>query len=371
MQENTTERFAGLDLLRGIAAVSVLLMHCWTTPSTWPQPLPNLLPRAYLAVDLFFVLSGFVIAHAYDARLGSRAQLKQYCAARLIRLYPFYLAATLIAAAEMFAAAWIGHNADPNITTGHLSRSLGSALLFLPTPSRWSVWPPFLFPLVFTAWSLLWELLVNLLYGLGGPAFRGFKLAQPIALGGFGICAALFLFGSAEPGGYWDGWGVGGVRALFSFFVGVALLRLRTHRRAPSTPLPILGLALLLAFVPEGSSAVYDFACITLLFPLLVWLGANARMGPRVGSFALLAGYLSYPVYLLQSPLLWLLPPLAVRLSAIVPAGYLREAFILLYPCVIIAAAWLIARRFDSPVRSWLSRKFLARPAILSAQSAP
>jgi len=89
LRENTRDRFAGLDLLRGIAAVAVLLMHCWTTPSSWPQASPNLLPRAYLAVDLFFVLSGFVITHAYGQRLGSAAELRRYCLARLIRLILF------------------------------------------------------------------------------------------------------------------------------------------------------------------------------------------------------------------------------------------------------------------------------------------
>jgi len=369
--QETTERFAGLDLLRGVAAVSVLLMHCWTTPSSWPQPLPNLLPRAYLAVDLFFVLSGFVLAHAYGHRLGSPAQLRQYCLARVIRLYPFYLAATLIAAAEMFAALAFGHSADPDITSGRLSTSLATALLFLPAPSGWSVWTPFLFPLVFTAWSLLWELLVNLLYGLGGWRFRGIALALPIVLGGLGLCAAVYIFGSAEPGGYWHGWWVGGARALFSFFVGVTLFQLKKRQPAPSIPLPILATALLLAFVPGGGGGIYDLACILTLFPFLVWFGAEARMGPRLRAFSRLAGYLSYPIYLLQAPLLWALPPLAVRLSSVVPAGMLREVVVLAYPGAIITAAWFIARWFDSPVRDWLARRFLRRPAVLGAQSAP
>lgn len=362
MRENTTKRFAGLDLLRGVAAVAVLLMHCWTTPSSWPQAWPNLLPRAYLAVDLFFVLSGFVITHAYDQRLGSAAQLKRFCAARLIRLYPLYLAAIAIAAVEMLVAVRIGHGTDPNVTSGRLSASLATALLFLPTPQNWSVWPPFLFPLAFTAWTLLWELLVNLLYGLGGHRFRGVRLAAPIVLGGLSLCAALYIFGSAQVGGYWQGAWVGSVRALFSFFVGVALFRFREQRRAPSIPLPILATALLLAFVPAGGGAIYDFACIALLFPLLVWFGAEAGMSARLRDFSLAAGFLSYPVYLLHAPLLWALPPLAVRLSGFVPAGELRRVAVQLYPCAIVALAWLVARWFDLPAREWLRRRLLDGP---------
>ena len=359
LRENTTNRFAGLDLLRGIAAVAVLLVHCWTTPSLWPQASPNLLPRAYLAVDLFFVLSGFVITHAYDHRLASATQLRRFCAARMIRLYPFYFAALAVAAAEMLMAVRIGQGADPNVTSGHLSASFATALLFLPTPQSWSVWPPFLFPLAFTAWTLLWELLVNLLYGLGGPRFRGIWLAAPVLLGGVGLCAALYIFGSADGGGYWQGAWVGAARALFSFFVGVALFRLRERLRAPSIPLPILAIALVLAFVPARGSAIYDFACIGFLFPFLVWLGAEASMSAPLRAFSLFAGFLSYPVYLLQAPLLWALPPLAVRLSSFVPAGEIRQIAVQLYPCAIIAAAWLIARWFDQPVRAWLRRRWL------------
>jgi peptidoglycan/LPS O-acetylase OafA/YrhL len=372
LRENTTHRFAGLDLLRGIAAVAVLLMHCWTTPSSWPQASPNLLPRAYLAVDLFFVLSGFVIAHAYGQRLGSAAEVRRYCLARLIRLYPFYLAAVVIAAAEMLLAVRAGHGADPNVTSGHLSASFATALLFLPTPQSWSVWPPLLFPLAFTAWTLLWELLVNLLYGFGGPRFRGLWLAAPVLLGGAGLCATLYVFGSADAGGYWQGAWVGGVRALFSFLVGVALFRIRDRFRTPSIPLPILAIALLLAFVPARGGAMYDFACIAFLFPLLVWLGAEASMSARLRDVSLFAGFLSYPVYLLQAPLLWALPPLAVRLSSFVPPGELRQIAVQLYPCAIIAAAWLVARWFDQPVREWLRQRLLdaSRHSMPDAPSA-
>jgi peptidoglycan/LPS O-acetylase OafA/YrhL len=94
-------------------------------------------------------------------------------------------------------------------------------------------------------------------------------------------------------------------------------------------------------------------------------------MGLRLCRFSLWAGYLSYPVYLLQAPLLWAFAPLTVRLSSVVLAPAMREAAAQLYPCLVILVSWLIARRFDSPVRDWLSRRFLHRPAVLAAQSAP
>ena len=59
MNEGSVTRFDTLDLLRGVAATAVVTLHFSNIFGT-----PELLPHAYLAVDLFFVLSGFVIAHA-------------------------------------------------------------------------------------------------------------------------------------------------------------------------------------------------------------------------------------------------------------------------------------------------------------------
>jgi len=373
LKDNTPERFAGLDLLRGVAALSVLLIHSWPMPfSAWQPAFDNPFPRAYLAVDLFFVLSGFVIAHAYRARLGSPAQLKQYCLARLIRLYPLYCAATLLAVLEMLASLLLGHGVDPRITPGHLGASFATAVLFLPTPRSWSVWPQLLFPLAFTAWSLFWELLVNLLYGLAAPRLGGLRSCVPLVVGALLLGLAVISHGSADLGGFWPGaWG-GGARALFSFFAGGALFELRSSHRAPWIPALLLVLMVLLVMVPgRFGGEIYDLVCIVLLFPLLVWLGAEAAMGRRVRSAAILAGYLSYPVYLLQGPLLWAFPPVSARLNWAFSSNLAREVAVQIYPAIIVACSWAIARGFDSPIRNWLQHRFLKKPPQLGAQSAP
>jgi peptidoglycan/LPS O-acetylase OafA/YrhL len=373
LQGERTERFAGLDLLRGIAALAVLLIHSWSLPfSSWRPLFLNPFPRAYLAVDLFFVLSGFVLAHAYHHRLASRDQLKQYCLARFIRLYPLYCATILMAAAEMLAVLWFGHGADPRITAHNLLVSFSTAIFFLPTPDRWSVAPPLLFPLAFTAWSLFWELLVNLLYGLTASRLGEFRLLVPLAIGALLLGIAVAGHGRADLGGFWPGAWHGGARALFSFFAGVAVFRLRKKARAPSVPAPILVLALLLAMIPASfGGGVYDLACVALLFPLLVWMGAEATMGPRLRFLALLAGYLSYPVYLLQGPLLWAFPPLSVRLQRALPSELYRQIALQICPAVVVGFSWIVAKAFDSPVREWLRRRFLHHPANPRAQTVP
>lgn len=363
LQANRSERLAGLDLLRGVAAFGVLVLHLhWTSPNE------VLLPKGYLAVDLFFVLSGFVIAYSYEHRLGSPAQFKGFCLARLIRLYPLYLLASLLSAAILLAALLFGRGADVNLTGTNWAASLTTALLFLPTPSAWSVEPTSLFPLVFPAWSLFWELLINILYGAVSVRLRwlGFLILMSIGIGG--ILASMQTYGSAG-GVTWDGGWVGAARALFSFFGGVLLFRFHRRWRAPKVPALLLAVVLLLAFVPGRFGWAYDLVCIVALFPLLVWFGADAQMGPGTRKAGSLAGFVSFPVYLLQAPLLLCFAAVLVRAEVLFPTpGWIVVG---VEAATVLGVSWAIARWIDSPVRQRLRAilgREVPRPA---AQTAP
>ncbi|KJC50888.1 hypothetical protein UB31_11670 [Bradyrhizobium sp. LTSP849] len=96
------EHFLTLDGLRGLAAFGVLLFH-----RRWLVPGGHFLDHAYLAVDFFFGLSGFVIAYAYGARLRDRSiSFLGFLAVRVIRLYPLLILAGALAAT---ASALDGH----------------------------------------------------------------------------------------------------------------------------------------------------------------------------------------------------------------------------------------------------------------------
>lgn len=359
------ERLSGLDLLRGIAALAVLTLHL-----PWPSDFPSPLPRGYLAVDLFFVLSGFVIAHAYHHRLRTHSQLKQFCIARLIRLYPLYCAATLLSAALMVAYLLFGSGRTTSVTTGSTAASIATALLFLPTPPGWSVEPVTFFPLVFAAWSLFWELWVNFLYAITINYLRPLLLAVVIAVGACGIGLGIYYHSSAALGVNWLGaWG-GGARALFSFFVGVAVFRFRRRQRAPQVSALLLAGVLVFALTPQSFGGwAYDLVCIICLFPVLVWLGADALMKPRVSRAGEFLGFLSYPIYLLQAPFLLAFGPVSARLSPLLPMYTLLQP--LLYAVLVILGSWLVARRFDSPARERLRRHFAPGSPKPPAQTAP
>ena len=91
MQSSQRHVYLNLDALRGVAAISVMLYHF--SPFITDG---KVLPSSYLAVDLFFLLSGFVIAHAYDRKIESGMGFGTFLLIRLIRLYPLYLAGTLL-----------------------------------------------------------------------------------------------------------------------------------------------------------------------------------------------------------------------------------------------------------------------------------
>ena len=94
-------RYEILDGLRGVAALMVVTFHLFETYSSGPAH--QIINHGYLAVDFFFVLSGFVIGYAYDDR-WNRMTLGTFFKRRLTRLHPMVIAGTLIGASLFFFA---------------------------------------------------------------------------------------------------------------------------------------------------------------------------------------------------------------------------------------------------------------------------
>src|ERR1700754_1815377 len=99
-------RYHTLDAMRGVAALSVLLYH-------WRPQLPWILfGSGYLAVDLFFLLSGFIIAHAYDEKLAKGLGFLDFLALRLMRLCPMLAFGTAIGFALLAVQSLHGWKMD-------------------------------------------------------------------------------------------------------------------------------------------------------------------------------------------------------------------------------------------------------------------
>ncbi|WP_277600615.1 acyltransferase family protein [Altericroceibacterium xinjiangense] len=368
MQQRTSERFTGLDLLRGLAAMAILIYHFpWHAGGTQP------LPRAYLAVDVFFVLSGFVIAHSYQPRLNTGMTFRAFCLARAIRLYPLYAAATLLAAAYFLSPIVQGKEGGGTLT--EWIGSVATAIAFLPTPQEWSLDPASPFALNLAAWSLFWELVINVLFALvalrlGTRLFPAFLL-----LGAAGLVWYAQQAGSGSVGWEWTTFWGGGARALFGFFAGWALHRSRESRPAPRLPGWMLGAVLVASFLP-GARAVpwqYDVICQMALYPAIVWLGAEAVSGPGVRAGGNFLAYVSYPVYVLHIPLMTVLIILLDKATG-QPIGEFPIPHLALYLTFVIITSWIAARWLDEPARKWLRRLFLpSQPSlpVLPSPAAP
>jgi peptidoglycan/LPS O-acetylase OafA/YrhL len=341
------ERFLLLDGLRGLAAFAVILDH---TPA---NVLGNLVPGRYLAVDFFFVLSGFVLAHAYGSKLEGGWSVFSFMRARVIRLYPLYFAGFVIGLALSVILILRGWDATP---LEQVAVMAAFGVLFLPAPPLFDFGGGHLFPFNGPSWSLFFELVANFIYGLIARVLGWRLLSAILIVGAIAVAFTVMRHqGVGGPGWLWGHFDAALARVVFDFFAGVALFRMRGRFRFPVLPaiIPVLAfLAVIAAPAAAEWRAAYDVAAAIVLMPLLVAFASEAKVGHAVGRACVGLGALSYGVYVLHVPLLNLINAAAqmaqIELPALVVVGLI----------VLIAgtAAALLNHLYDAPVRRWLTR---------------
>jgi peptidoglycan/LPS O-acetylase OafA/YrhL len=341
------ERFALLDGLRGIAAFAVILDH---TP---PNFLGELVPGRYLAVDFFFVLSGFVLAHAYGRRLEGGWSVFSFMRARVIRLYPLYLAGLAIGVSLVVLGVVRGWDATP---IGQVGVFVLFGLLFLPAPPIYAFGDGALFPFNGPAWSLFFELVVNFIYGLIARFLNRWVLAVILVAGAVAVVFTVLRHqGVGGPGWLWSHFDAGLARVVFDFFAGVAIYRMRGAVKLPVVPavIPVLAfVAVIMAQVPAEWRAGYDAAVAIVVMPLLVTLASQAKVAGWVERVCGTLGTMSYGVYVLHVPLLGLLYIVAVAAGITLPGWGIVVAIVVMAG----GAAAFLHHTYDGPMRRWLSR---------------
>lgn len=341
--EGTAEgKLYTLDGLRGFAAIAVVAFHT-------PGPLQSLAPSAYLAVDLFFALSGFVIAKAYDARIASGLMsIGDFARTRFIRLYPLlFIGAVIAIVAKLGGIALDVANGEPERFAAQI------AGLILVAPLTWAE-DEFLLNLNVPVWSLFFEIVANLVF-VAAFAFFARHLAKVVALAAVALIIAVFSYGSAEIGAEWESFAGGFARVGFSFFAGVLLYRMRDRIKVPALPPwaypPILIAAL--AAAPDGVKALYDLVCILVLFPVMIASAARVEpQGALKSSYALL-GATSYGIYVLHYPFCRAMNNLDLFTQES-PAVMIVAGLALVVG--VLALAWVLDRLYDQPARRWLAR---------------
>lgn len=358
-----------LDGLRGVAAVTVVLFHI-TEAYALDQPLVHVINHGYLAVDFFFLLSGFVIAYAYDDRWPRMGQWEFY-KRRLIRLQPMVVMGSVIGAATFYlqGGSYFPPIAGTSVTRLLLVMLLGCTLLPLPVPMDIRGWQE-MHPLDGPAWSLFFEYIANILYAVG------LRRLSNRVLGVLALLAACLLVEVAVFGPRGDligGWSlnvpqmhIGFARLLFPFLAGLLLMRSgwRIQTRYPFT---ISAVLLLLALcLPRVGGAqhlwangMYDSLCVMVVFPLVIAIGAGEqRDGGASIRVARFFGDLSYPLYITHYPLIYIYTAWVVQQHVPAARGAVWGAVLFI---AAVLMAWACLKLYDEPVRRWLSRRFLHR----------
>lgn len=292
MRLGPPQHFALLDGLRGYAAFMVLLYHL---RHFFHDALP--LGSGYLAVDLFFVMSGLVIAMNYEDRLRGMG-IAAFARRRFLRLYPVYLTGGLLGLSVALILTVAG--AEP-LPAG-LWAAVPAHLLMLPDIVQRSADGPF--PLDPPAWSLFFEIWGNLAYALCVPRMRTGWLAATVGLALVAYVWGSRIAGTVELGTAYAHFGFGAARFWFGFGTGVLIWRLRG--RLPRLGWPLVALTMAFPMVPEP----LRFVWIVAVMPLGV-VAATGLSAPVAACRAL--GRLSYPLYLLHWPVMVLLTKLMVE----------------------------------------------------------
>jgi peptidoglycan/LPS O-acetylase OafA/YrhL len=337
--------FVVLDGLRGIAALSIVVYHV-----SYAKYFFTWLPKeAFLSVDFFFTLSGFVLAHAYGERLRKGMSAGHFMRIRLIRLYPLYLLAFILYLPLAWRALWSG-----SIESSTLTIFLLSAILFLPCPL-----PGFLYPLNSPAWSLFFELIANAAFGLFGRRLTDTVLPIAVAVAAVILIGHAVATGTFEGGFYWSSFGAGLCRVAYSFFAGVLVYQIWLRRKPPiAVPALVVGAVLLaILIMPIGRfEVVFDLMASLIAFPLLIWIGASCRPGMLLAKASSWLGAISYAVYVLHYPIYDLAtkarPPQTI-------------AWGIAYIVAVVVVSHIADRYFDGPVREYLNRAAPGRARVI------
>lgn len=343
------EYFPLLDGVRGMAAIAVMFRHMSLFGI-------HAVAQSYLGVDVFFALSGAVIASAYELKLRAGMSAGDFLRRRVIRLWPMI---ALGVALGLINAIW----GQPEAPMGRWVWILAAVALVTAGDNP-------LLPMVSfnrPSWTMAFEFAVNIVY-----AKLVHRLTGRVLIAICGICAVILAWAAfaergLDVGGSYNTLLFGAGRTGFAFFLGVGLYRLYRTGRLP-VPLilrktwGVVACGVLLAlclFAPplHGLRWIIALLSVLMLVPAIVALGLASEVGGRLSKVCLALGALSYPLYLIHDPLGMLVASNLIRFghSNLLPiaAAVFAPATVLL---ALVVHYWV-----DEPVRAWLGKAFANR----------
>ena len=377
---DTKPHYELLDGLRGVAAILVLIYHIFEgfafaeSTNGEGSGLITTLNHGHIAVDFFFILSGFVISYAYDDRWG-KMSLGGFFKRRLIRLHPMLIMGAVVGMISFLLTGcqqWSGEVTPISwvMIALLLTIFMVPALPGLPYEVRGN---GEMFPLNGPMWSLFFEYIGNILYALVIRRLSTKLLAVLTAILGV-LHAWIFvgdLSGYDSVGIGWtidtiNFWG-GLVRMLFPFSMGMLLARIFKPREVKGAFWICSAMLIAVFAVPyiakSGAislNSLYEVVCIAVIFPFIVWLGACGRGGDnytgRINNFL---GELSYPLYIVHYPIMYIFYKWLIENRCYTLGDTLGLSALVVLSSVALAYACL--KLYDEPVRKWLARKYIQK----------
>jgi len=357
-----------LDGLRGVAAIMVVLFHILEIFSDGDHA-KQIINHGYLAVDFFFVLSGFVVGHAYDDR-WSKMTIGGFFKRRLIRLHPMIVVGMIIGAiCFYFSASPILFPNINQIPIWKLLLVMVIGFTLIPAPASLDIrgWGE-MHPLNGPAWTLFFEYVGNLFYALVLRKLSTKILAILVFLAG---CALIHLAVTSPNGDVIGGWSIklaqlriGFTRFLYPFLAGLLLSRLFKPGLIKNSFIWCsLFIIFILSFPRIGGNnnlwlnGLYDSLSIIILFPLIVCIGASGQVkGKNSQVLCEFLGNISYPIYMVHYPLIYIFSAWVVNNKVTLSNAWPMGLVVLLGA---ITLAYASFKLYDLPVRKWLSQKFM------------
>lgn len=359
-----------LDGLRGVAALLVVLFHVFEIHSHGDHS-KQIINHGYLAVDFFFLLSGFVLGYAYDDRWG-KMTLKDFFKRRIIRLQPMIIIGSIIGALLFYfqdspALGWGGINEVP-VWKMLLVMLIGFTLIPVGKGLDIRGWNE-MHPLNGPAWSLFFEYIANIVYALVLRRVSKIVLAILVVVAaGFTIHYAL----TNPNGDIIGGWSIddstqlkiGFIRLAFPFLAGLLLARIGKLRYTKNAFLSAALLLVVLLSVPRLGDAdslwlngLYECFCLIIMFPFIIWLGAGGKVqGYKASKVCKFLGDISYPIYITHFPIAYVYMTWVTNNNLTLEQSW---HYGLLVVIAAVATAYLAMRFYDLPIREWLRKKFL------------
>ena len=373
-------RYEILDGLRGVAAVLVVLFHLLETYSGGQAH--QIINHGYLAVDFFFVLSGFVIGYAYDDR-WDKMTTWGFFKRRLVRLQPMVIMGTIVGACFYLFGQGDGFPLIGNVEGWKVFLAFVMGCLMIPCGvgmdiRGWGEMNSFNGP----NWSLTWEYVGNILYAFVFRRLPKIGLAILAAAAAFctlDLCLDWNVFGLLTEGHAGHrytvigGWSltaeqvyIGLTRLLYPFLIGLLISRIGKFIKVKngfwwcSLILAVLFSIPCVGGADNILNGVYNATCILVLMPLVVMMGAGSQIkGEKSAKVCNFLGEISYPLYITHYPLMymqmnwaWSHPDAPAYAHVMVCIGCFLLSIGIAYACL---------KLYDIPVRKWLTEKWLKK----------